>query len=128
MGKFWVNECVGAKSLADHFNCWKRRDEYEYNCIDVLHYTDSHMLMGLRDALEYLCKEGSHILVEGMGHNLRKSQSPKSLDGKNRRGVPRRRDPELSVAREVLLTPDPRPRGDRCIRGAMLPGTDSSAT
>lgn len=120
MGKFWVNECVGAKSLADYFNCWKRRDEYENNCIGVLHYTDGHMLKGLRDALEYLCKEGAHILVkEGMGHNLRKSQSPKSLDGKTRRGVPRSRDPELSVAREVLLTPDPPPTSRRCTRCPM---------
>ena len=113
MGKFWVNECVGAKSLADYFNCWKRRDEYENNCIGVLHYTDRHMLKGLRDALEYLCKEGAHVLVkEGMGHNLRKSQSPKRFDGERRRGASRKRDPDLSAARQVLLTPDPL-RGER---------------
>ena len=118
MGKFWVNDCVGAKSLADYFNCWNRRLEYEYNCVGVLHYTDSHMLMGLRDALEYLCKEGAHILVKkGNGHNLRKSQSPKSQDGMTRRGVPRRRDPELSAAHQVLLTPLPSSSGGRNNRG-----------
>ena len=76
----------------------------------VLHYTDSRMLMGLRDALEYMCKEGTHSLVkEGMGHNLRKSQSPKRSEGELRRGAPRKQDPELSAARQVLLTPDPLP-------------------
>ena len=118
MGKFWVNECVGAKALASHFNCWNRRDEYEHNCIGVLHYTDNWMLMGLRDALEYMCKEGPHILVKkGKGHNLRKSQSPKRIDGERRRGAPRKRDPDLSAARQVLLTPDPLP-GERNTREA----------
>jgi hypothetical protein len=122
MGNFWVKQCVGADSLASFFNCWKRRDEYEYNCIGVVHYTDGHMLRGLRDAMEYLCKEGPHILVkEGKGHNLRKSQSPKGLDGKTRRGVPRKKDPELSGARQVLLTPGAPPTSDRRTRAAMRP-------
>ncbi len=114
MGEFWVKQCVGAESLGSHFNCWKRRHEYKFNCVGVLHYTDSRMLMGLRDALEYLCKEGPHILVKkGNGHNLRKSQSPKHLDGKTRRGAPRKRDLELSAARQVLLTLDPPPIAER---------------
>ena len=118
MGEFWVKECVGAPTLASHFNCWKRRNEYEYSCVGVLHYTDSRMLMGLRLALEYMCKEGPHLLVkEGKGHNLRKSQSPKRLDGERRRGAPRKRDPDLSAARQVLLTPDPLP-GERNTREA----------
>lgn len=119
MGKFWVNECVGAKALASHFNCWNRRHEYEYNCIGVLHYADSRMLMGLRDALEYMCKEGPHILVKkGKGHNLRKSQSPKRIDGELRRGAPRKQDPNLSAARQVLLTSDPLPPSSRSTSGS----------
>lgn len=107
MGEFWVKQCVGAETLGCYFNCWKRRNEYKFNCIGVLHYTDSRMLMGLRDALEYMCKEGPHSLVkEGMGHNLRKSQSPKHTDGERRRGAPRKQDPYLSTAHQVLLTPD----------------------
>ena len=110
MGEFWVKQCVGAETLGSYFNCWNRRTEYKFNCIGVLHYTDSRMLMGLRDALEYMCKDGSHSLVkEGMGHNLRKSQSPKRTDGERRRGAHRKRDPGLSAARQVLLTPDPLP-------------------
>lgn len=113
MGNFWVNECVGSRALADYFNCWKRRNEYRYNCIGVLHYSDSRMLMGLRDALEYMCKEGPHVLMkEGKGHNLRKSQSRKRINGERRRGAPRRHDPDLTAARQVLLTPDPMP-GER---------------
>lgn len=107
MGEFWVTQCVGAESLASYFNCWNRRNEYKYSCIGVLHYTDSRSLMGLREALEYLCKEGPHVLVKGNGHNLRKSQSRKRIDGERRRGAPRRLDPDLSAARQVLLTPDP---------------------
>lgn len=113
LGQFWVKECVGAESLASFFSCWKRRDEYKFNCIGVLHYTDSRMLMGLRCALEYMCKDGPHILVnDGKGRNLRKSQSPKRTGGKRRRGVPRTRDLDLSAARQVLLTPDS-PRATR---------------
>lgn len=109
LGQFWVKECVGAGSLASFFNCWKRRNEYRYNCIGVLHYTDSRMLMGLRGALEYMCKEGPHVLVkDGKGRNLRKSQSQKRADGRRRRGAPRTRDLDLSAARQVLLTPDSR--------------------
>lgn len=111
---FWVHDCVGTKSLASSFNCWTRRREHEYNCIGLLHYTDSHMLMGLREAIEYLCKEDNQVLVEdGRGRNLRKSQNPRNAESESRRGAPRKLDREMSVARQVLLTLDPPPHAPK---------------
>ena len=105
LARFWVEECVGAKSLASAFNCWPRRHELEYNCMGLLHYSDSRMLMGLRLALEYLCKEGTHLLVgEHMGRNLRKSIRPKTRIETARRGAPRKHGNDVHVAEQVLLT------------------------
>lgn len=103
--RFWVHDCVGGSSLASAFNCWPRRHELEYNCMGLLHYSDSRMLMGLRLALEYLCKEGAHILVsEHMGRNLRKSIRPKARVDASRRGAPRKHGNDVHVAQQVLLT------------------------
>lgn len=105
LGRFWVDQCVGARALATHFNCWTRRRELEFPCMGLLHYMDSRMLMGLRLAMEYMCKEGNHILVgDGMGRNLRKSVRPKPRDDGNRRGAPRKHGNDIHVAEQVLLT------------------------
>jgi len=105
LGAYWVHNCVGAETLASYFNCWPRRHELEYNCMGLMHYSDSRMLMGLRLALEYLCKEGTHILVsEHMGRNLRKSIRPKTRADASRRGAPRKHGNDVHVAQQVLLT------------------------
>lgn len=105
LGRFWVDQCVGARALAAHFNCWTRRRELEYPCMGVLHYMDSRMLMGLRLAMEYMCKEGNHLLVgDGMGRNLRKSIRPRLRDDAPRRGAPRKHGNDLHVVEQVLLT------------------------
>lgn len=107
LGQFWVHQCVGAESLASHYNCWLRRDEHEFNCMGLLHYKDSHMLMGLRLAIEYLCKEGTHILVaKELGRNLRKSLSPRRSEETVRPGARKKRDRDLGAAKQVLLTLD----------------------
>lgn len=117
---FWDHECVGAKSLGSSFNCWTRRREHEYPCIGLLHYTDSHMLMGLREAIEYLCKEDNQVVIEGgRGRNLRKSQTPRDAEVETRRGAPRKHDREMSAAHQVLLTFDPPPLAPKrplCVR------------
>ena len=105
---FWVHECVGSEWLASAFNCWTRRKEHKFNCMGLLHYTDSRMLMGFREAVEYLCKEGNQVLVgAGRARNLRKSLSPVHTEGKVRRGAPRKADYDLCTAQQVLLTFDP---------------------
>ena len=114
MRSFWIHQCVGSESLASAFNCWTRRNEHEFNCMGLLHYTDSRMLMGFREAVEYLCKEGNPVLVgDGRGRNLRKSLSPAHTEGEVRRGAPRKADQDLCTARQVLLTFDPPPRSPK---------------
>ena len=104
IGKHWVNECVGSPVFASYKNCWLRRREYPFNCLGVVHYTDSSMLMGLRLVLEYLAKDEPYIyLRDGYGKALRKGQSP-YIPGLARRGAPRKRGNDLSVAEQVLLT------------------------
>ena len=107
---FWIYDCVGSDWLASAFNCWTRRDEHTYPGMGLVHYTDSRMLMGVREALEYLCREDSQVLVgDGIGRNLRKSQIRERTEGEIRRGAPRKFDHELCTARQVLLTFDPPP-------------------
>lgn len=104
---FWVDECVGSTSLASAYNCWHRRHEYEFNCIGLLHYADTRMLMGLREAIEYLCKARAYVLVlPQLGRNLRKSVSHRGIEGARRCGAPRKYDPCLSAAKQILFTHD----------------------
>lgn len=109
IGNYWVGKCVGTRLLASFKNCWVRRREYRFNALGVVHYTDSRMIMGLREALEYMCKDEGHTyLSKGYGKGLRKGQSPRRSPGA-RRGAPRKHD--LSVAEVVLLTKaDPVPK------------------
>jgi len=104
LGHYWSNRCVGSSYLGSFFNCWKRKNEYENCCLGLLHYSDEYMLRGLREALEYMCKEGAHIFVnKDMGKNLRKSQSPKIANGEPRRGAPRKQGSDLHLAAAILL-------------------------
>lgn len=104
IGNYWVNQCVGSPLLASFKNCWLRRDEYQFNALGVIHYTDTRMLMGLREAIEYMVKDEPHTyLREGYGKGLRKGQSP-FLSGARRRGAPRKHGDDLSMAKLVLLT------------------------
>lgn len=104
LGRFWVDKCVGSPFLSSYKNCWERRGEYKHNCLGRLHYTDEDMLLGLRAALEYICKEGSHILVgKGMGRNLRKGHAPNPPESGKRRGAPRKRGNHITAAVRVLL-------------------------
>ena len=103
LGHYWVDHCVGSSLFASYKNCFERKDEYEFNCLGLLHYADEHMLRGLRLALEYLCKEDSHILVgAGMGRNLRKGQSPDLPADGERRGAPRKYGNDVSLAERIL--------------------------
>jgi hypothetical protein len=105
LGRYWVENCVGSSALASFKNCYERKDEYEYNCLGLLHYTDSRMLMGLRVALEYMCKDGAQFLVkDGKDRSLRKGLAPPPPEPGRARGAPRKRGNDLSVAELVLRT------------------------
>lgn len=104
LGRFWVNDCVGSPMLASYKNCYERKEEYRFNCLGLLHYADDRMLMGLREALEYMCKEGAYTLTKkDKSKNLRKGQAPKSAEGA-RRGAPRKHGNDLSLAELILFT------------------------
>ncbi|MGH8075228.1 MAG: hypothetical protein ACREO4_14355 [Lysobacter sp.] len=105
LGRFWVNDCVGSSILSSYKNCYERKNEYEFNCLGLLHYTDDRMLMGLREALEYICKERAHVLArKGKERNLRKGQPPRLPDDGRRRGAPRKYGNDVLLAERILLT------------------------
>lgn len=102
--RFWVDDCVGSSLFASYKNCFDRVNEYEFSCLGLMHYQDDRMLMGLREALEYMCKDKVHVLVrKGKGKNLRKGQPPKVVVGGKRAGAPRKHGISLAIAEQVLF-------------------------
>ncbi len=84
VGEDWVRRCghgeyedgvdvgeTGKKAKASYFNCYTRTDQYRFNCLGLIHPTDTDKLRGLRLAIEYLCKETTQL----------KPSPPKSLAG-----------------------------------------------
>ena len=101
---YWIHECVGSPQLASGFNCYLRKDEYLYNAIGHVHYSDERMLRGVREAIEYLTKTDGHFLLpEGLGKSLRKGQAPAPRSCGRRRGAPRKLGNDVSLAERVLL-------------------------
>lgn len=119
IGEHWEERCgrdeVGNK-MSSYFNCYTRKDQYKFNCLGVMHQADNDMMMGLRCAIEYLCKETSQLKPNPdmwlAGHdgdakggckgirNLRKGKMPKGHSG---RGAPRTRGLDFSAINKVLL-------------------------
>ena len=119
LGEYWVAHCGTAEdgtNKSSYFNCYTRKDEYEYNCLGLIHPTDRSMMRGLRFAIEYLCKETSQLkpsppkaqegpegalepLRKGI-RNLRKGIMPKGHSG---RGAPRSSGLDTSVIEQELL-------------------------
>lgn len=101
---YWIHQCVGSARLASGFNCYLRKDDYRYNAIGHVHYTDEVKLLGVRDAIRYLTKTDGHFLLPPeFGKNLRKGQPPRKLPGGKRRGAPRKYGSDISLAERILL-------------------------
>ena len=101
---YWIYECIGSPKLASGFNCYLRKDEYRYNGIGLVHYTDESMLLGVRGAIDYLTKTDGHFLVpKEFGKNMRKGQSPRQDEDGKRRGAPRKFSNDVSLAESILL-------------------------
>ena len=101
---YWIHECVGSPEFASGFNCYHRKDEYRYNAIGLVHYTDESMLRGVLEAIKYLTKtDGDFLLPEAFGKNMRKGQSPMRPEGDIRRGAPRKFGNDTSLAESILL-------------------------
>lgn len=125
-GEEWVRRCgygeysdgvqvfeEEGKHKASYFNCYTRKDHYEFNCLGVIHPTDADMLRGLRKAIEYMCKETSQLKPSrpkgesadksadrNRTRNLRKGIMPKGHSG---RGAPRSSGLDTSVIDRELL-------------------------
>jgi len=101
---YWIHECVGSPEFASGFNCYLRKDEYRFNAIGHVHYTDEAMLRGVLDAIKYLTKTDGHFLLpRSFGKNMRKGQAPKQQEGTKRRGAPRKFANDVSLAEGILL-------------------------
>lgn len=101
---YWIHECVGSPEFASGFNCYLRKDEYRFNAIGHVHYTDEAMLRGVHAAIYYLTKTDGHFLLpKSFGKNLRKGQAPKQQGGTRRRGAPRKFANDVSLAQRILL-------------------------
>jgi len=129
VGEDWVRRCglgeyedgvdvgeTGKKYKASYFNCYTRTDQYRFNCLGLIHPTDTDKLRGLRLAIEYLCKETTQLKPsppksqEGEEdadtaskkgiRNLRKGVMPKGHSG---RGAPRSSGLDTSAIDRELL-------------------------
>lgn len=129
VGEEWVRRCghgeyedgvvvddTTKKNKASYFNCYTRSDQYRFNCLGLIHPTNTDKLRGLRLAIEYLCKETSQlkpsppkalegdadaVKSNGKGiRNLRKGIMPKGHSG---RGAPRSSGLDTSAIDRELL-------------------------
>lgn len=129
VGEDWVRRCghgeypdgvdvgeTGKKDKASYFNCYTRKDQYRFNCLGLIHPTNEDKLRGLRQAIEYLCKETTQLKPsppksqEGSQdaestskkgiRNLRKGIMPKGHSG---RGAPRTSGLDTSLIDRELL-------------------------
>lgn len=101
---YWIHECVGSPDFASGFNCYLRKDEYRYNAIGHVHYSDENALMGVRNAIAYLTQTDCHFLLpKSFGKNMRKGQPPRRQEGGKRRGAPRKVANDVSLAERILL-------------------------
>lgn len=101
---YWIHKCVGSSQFASGFNCYLRKDEYSFNCIGHVHYTDEAMLRGLLEALKYMTKtDVEFLLPKTLGKSLRKGQAPSLPPDGRKRGAPRKHGPDMSLAEDILL-------------------------
>lgn len=129
IGDDWVQRCghgeykdgvdvgeTGKKDKASYFNCYTRQGQYRFNCLGLIHPTDTDKLRGLRLAVEYMCKETTQLkpsppksqegdqcadIASRKGiRNLRKGIMPKGHSG---RGAPRSSGLDTSAIDRELL-------------------------
>lgn len=100
LGEYWVKECVRSDWLGSYYNCFARRDQYEYDGLGLVHYTNRYKLMGICEALRYITKEEMKLKTKSGGkRNFRRGQMPKPT---SRGGAPRMSGDDLTVVKEVL--------------------------
>lgn len=97
IGKYWTN-CTDQKG--NYNNCAKRKDEYKYCGIGMVHVSETDKLKGIRLAIAYMVKGDYYVktLLEKQ-RTLRKGLMPKM---KNKMGAPRK-NPEDTANMCLIL-------------------------
>jgi len=98
LGDYWVEHCTGPHKLGSYFNCYTRKNVYEFNALGLLHVSDWKMLLGLREALIYMVK-GDHKLKTGHTRNLWRGLE---YGLGKKRGAPRKPEHDMSWVDEIL--------------------------
>lgn len=99
IGECWIKSYAG-RDRGTYFNCYTRRNEYEYNGLGLVHASDWKKLMGVRLALEYMTKPNYLIKPKKDGRKNFRRSLVKNVSVKL--GAPRQTEPDLSTAWRVL--------------------------
>lgn len=99
IGERWVNDyaCPGRGTF---FNCYARRNEYEFNGLGLVHLSDWRKLIGLRQAILYMTKAEYLIKPKGRGEKNFRRGLVKSVGVKL--GAPRQSGHEMSTVWRIL--------------------------
>jgi hypothetical protein len=98
IGEYWVDRCTGMERKGSYFNCYVRKDEYEFNGLGLIHLSDRQGLMGIREAIRYITK-GDYQLKTEHERNLWRGIMP---DVSVKHGAPRKADHDMTLVREIL--------------------------
>jgi len=99
IGERWIKDYAGP-GRGTFFNCYARRNEYEYNGLGLVDLSDWRKLMGIRLALEYMTKADYLVrLGGGKRKNFRRGLIKKVGV---KRGAPRQREHDLATVRQIL--------------------------
>lgn len=98
IGEYWVNHCTGTDKKGGYFNCYVRKEEYEFNGLGLVHLSDQRGLIGIREAIRYMTK-GDYQLKTGHDRNLWRGIMPLPSV---KRGAPRSIDHDMSRVTDIL--------------------------
>lgn len=98
MGEAWTKR-VG-REKGSYFNCYARKDRFQYNGLGLVHVTNAEKLLGLRIALWYMSKQDSELKVDdAKNKNFWRSPMPEGVD---RRGAPRKNGHGMDLVKRRL--------------------------
>ncbi len=99
IGDRWVKDYAGDGRGA-YFNCYTRRNDYAFNGLGLVHISDSHKLIGVRQALQYMTKVDYLVkLKDRSERNFRRSLIKQV---KVKMGAPRHPDHEMSTVWRIF--------------------------
>jgi hypothetical protein len=99
IGEHWETGYTGP-GRGTFFNCYARRDEYEYNGLGLVHVSDWKMLIGIREALRYMTKPEHLVKVKNLTQKCFRRGLIKRADVKL--GAPRHPGNGMSAVLRIL--------------------------